>query len=298
MEGCSAQFAPPELLSDCGSRLERRDLRGVSEGWAAPTCLFVAREAMDIHAPGAPQLTLSLHVSGASLERLDDPSWRGRAATPRTFTFGMPEPSVWRAHGPGVLRQIYFSPGLVTPLSLELLDEPKPTWRDNLFHFYDGELLTLVSAYADRAGDTQVPATTVEMDARAALICAHLIRTRAVAKRAPSQARHVGIVQWRLRKVLALIEERLTDDVRLKDLAAEAGLSLFHFVRAFRDTMGETPHRYLQRRRVERACVLLHSSNIPIAEIAVKCGFPSHSHFSSTFRAIVGVSPRQFREDR
>ena len=78
-------------------------------------------------------------------------------------------------------------------------------------------------------------------------------------------------------------------------LARVAHVSPAHFIRSFRATFGETPHRYLQRRRVERAMFLLRETDDSITEICFDVGFSSLGTFSRTFREIVGESPRSYR---
>ncbi|MBY6307265.1 helix-turn-helix domain-containing protein [Streptomyces clavuligerus] len=80
-------------------------------------------------------------------------------------------------------------------------------------------------------------------------------------------------------------------------LARIAHVSEAHFTRTFRATFGETPHRYLQRRRVERAMFLLRESDRSVTDICFAVGFGSTGTFSRTFRDIVGRSPRQYRRD-
>ncbi len=79
-------------------------------------------------------------------------------------------------------------------------------------------------------------------------------------------------------------------------LARIAIVSEAHVIREFRATFGETPHRYLQRRRVERAMFLLRATDRPVTEICLDVGFTSLGTFSRTFRDIVGESPSQYRE--
>jgi AraC-like DNA-binding protein len=78
-------------------------------------------------------------------------------------------------------------------------------------------------------------------------------------------------------------------------LARVARTSPAHFSRQFRATFGESPHRYLQRRRVERAMELLRETERPVTEICFDVGFNSLGTFSRTFRAIVGESPSAYR---
>ena len=78
-------------------------------------------------------------------------------------------------------------------------------------------------------------------------------------------------------------------------LARVAHVSPAHFSRQFRATFGETPHRYLQRRRVERAMELLRETDRTVTEICFDVGFASLGTFSRTFRAVVGESPSRYR---
>jgi transcriptional regulator GlxA family with amidase domain len=78
-------------------------------------------------------------------------------------------------------------------------------------------------------------------------------------------------------------------------LARIAHVSEAHFIRTFRATFGETPHRYLQRRRIERAMFLLRESDRSVTDVCFAVGFTSLGTFSRTFREIVGRSPSEYR---
>ncbi|MFF5127566.1 helix-turn-helix domain-containing protein [Streptomyces syringium] len=80
-------------------------------------------------------------------------------------------------------------------------------------------------------------------------------------------------------------------------LARIAHVSPAHFTRTFRATFGETPHRYLQRRRVERAMFLLRETDRSVTDICFEVGFGSPGTFSRTFSDIVGRSPRTYRKE-
>ncbi|HEY1507825.1 MAG TPA: AraC family transcriptional regulator [Solirubrobacteraceae bacterium] len=81
------------------------------------------------------------------------------------------------------------------------------------------------------------------------------------------------------------------------ELARIAYVSEAHFIRTFKATFGETPHRYLQRRRVERAMFMLRETDLSVTEICFDVGFLSLGTFSRTFREIVGQSPSAYRGD-
>ena len=81
----------------------------------------------------------------------------------------------------------------------------------------------------------------------------------------------------------------------LTKLASIALVSRAHFIRTFKATFGETPHRYLQRRRVERAMYLLRTTERNVTDICMEVGFSSLGTFSRTFTEIVGATPSQFR---
>ncbi|MET9779677.1 AraC family transcriptional regulator [Nocardiopsis alba] len=80
-------------------------------------------------------------------------------------------------------------------------------------------------------------------------------------------------------------------------LARLAHLSPSHFTRLFRDTFGETPYRYLRRRRLERACALLRDTDTPVTDIALMVGFESLGTFSRTFTEVIGRPPTRYRAE-
>jgi len=104
-----------------------------------------------------------------------------------------------------------------------------------------------------------------------------------------------GLAPWQERRAKELMVHCLAEDVPLGRLAAECKLSIRHFSRAFRRTTGEAPHRWLLKRRVERACKLLSDHAMPLADIALACGFADQSHFTRVFSAMLGVSPGAWR---
>lgn len=99
----------------------------------------------------------------------------------------------------------------------------------------------------------------------------------------------------RLLRARDAMDRAYADPLDIPALAAIALMSPAHFIRRFGVTFGETPHRYLQRRRVERAMFLLRRTDKSVTDICFEVGFASLGTFSRTFRDIVGVSPTTYR---
>src|SRR3979490_2035773 len=91
------------------------------------------------------------------------------------------------------------------------------------------------------------------------------------------------------------MDRSYADPLAVRAVAAVAHLSEGHFIRSFRAAFGETPHRYLQRRRVERSMFLLRETDCSVTDICFDVGFTSRGTFSRTFREIVGEPPSDYR---
>lgn len=99
----------------------------------------------------------------------------------------------------------------------------------------------------------------------------------------------------RMLRVRDAMDRDYDQPLDIRALARLAHVSEAHLIRTFRATFGETPHRYLQRRRVERAMYLLRESGLSVTEISLRVGFTSLGTFSRTFNGIVGEPPSAYR---
>jgi AraC-like DNA-binding protein len=104
-----------------------------------------------------------------------------------------------------------------------------------------------------------------------------------------------GLAPWQARRAKELMNANLNGKLPLSQLAEQCGLSVRHFARAFRQSTGVPPHRWLLSRRIERAKELLHDPALALAEVALACGFADQSHFTRMFTTVVGLSPGLWR---
>jgi AraC family transcriptional regulator len=127
-------------------------------------------------------------------------------------------------------------------------------------------------------------------------IAVYLARRYGIPIHTPKHYRR-GLPGHRLRLVVDFIHGHLNQDLRLAELAALAGMSPHYFAQLFRQSTGQTPHRYVLLQRVERAKRLLRNGRLSALEIGLTLGFADASHFSKVFRRMVGVTPSAFRAE-
>lgn len=104
-----------------------------------------------------------------------------------------------------------------------------------------------------------------------------------------------GLAAWQQKRVAHYIEEHLSEAIPLAALAGMAGLSPYHFARAFKHSFGVPPHRYHMTRRIAEAKTLLARTTVTVTEIALQVGFSETSSFTAAFRKLTGHSPTEFR---
>ena len=104
-----------------------------------------------------------------------------------------------------------------------------------------------------------------------------------------------GLAPWQVRLTTRYVAEHLSDRITVQHLASVARLSDCHFTRAFKVSVGSTPHSFILQQRIERAKELMLNSSEPLCQIALICGLADQSHLSRTFRAIEGCTPAAWR---
>ena len=131
---------------------------------------------------------------------------------------------------------------------------------------------------------------SVLRDEIARLVAVHLARRGSRGPTAPA----AGKLQ-RVERARALIENSLGGPLRIRDLAAAACMSPFHFCRLFKLVTGKSPHAYLTGRRIERAKELLAAKKLPLVQVAFAVGFQTQGHFTEVFHRHTGTTPRKYR---
>jgi AraC family transcriptional regulator len=117
----------------------------------------------------------------------------------------------------------------------------------------------------------------------------------------PNAETHVvrgGLPAWQMRRVIAHVEANLSRKIAIQELARLLDLSASHFCRAFKCTFGASPRHYVLRRRIEVARGLMLTTSEPLSSIAARCGMCDQSHFTRSFRRIVGETPYTWRRTR
>jgi AraC family transcriptional regulator len=199
---------------------------------------------------------------------------------------------VWRARTDFELIACVIDVSLVTEVHAELDRRPEGElrFRNNFEDPAAQQLMRLL--YADSADG--YPADRLYTDH---LIHALAYRFLVVGRGSdpPSTEKQVSPLP---RHILGRVVERMRNlgtELSLEVLAKESGYSRVHFVRMFRAATGYTPHNYLLKLRLDRARELLASPALSLTEIALECGFSSHSHLSRVFRQVLGATPSEYR---
>jgi transcriptional regulator of acetoin/glycerol metabolism len=104
-----------------------------------------------------------------------------------------------------------------------------------------------------------------------------------------------GLSPGVLRRVREYVTAHIHENLDIATLASHAGLSAYHFARAFKASVGMPPHRYLLEQRIRKAAELIERSEQPLTSIALDVGFADQAHFSRSFHALMGLTPSQFR---
>lgn len=239
--------------------------------------------------------TLSLYIAdGYDTWHKTSNGWRNGGGPDRFCLMPTGVESTWDLRSDLSFVHLYCSEAHLRQLAEETWDRSPAHLQLHEKVFASDDRITQLYRHFLLSCDWQQPANQLMLSSASTLLLTHLLqRYSDVSWRAP-QARG-GLAPAVLRRLLAFIDAHLDRPLTLAQLSHEASLSEFHFARMFRHSMGEAPHQYVMRRRMQRAQQMLADASLSLTTIAFSCGFHSPSHFSNRFRQIHGVSPSAYR---
>ena len=159
----------------------------------------------------------------------------------------------------------------------------------------DAVLQCLSSGLLTAAG-SGTPASRMLAGHLAHAIQLHVVQRYGTAERTlPTRGMLAG---WQVERAKAILAEHANTDMSISHVANACGLSRSYFIKAFRQTVGTTPHRWLLEHKVERVKQCLLARMEPIADIAQQCGFSDHAHLTRVFTSMVGTPPATWRRER
>lgn len=158
---------------------------------------------------------------------------------------------------------------------------------------FDSQLRSFLGLFQEEAG-SDAPGHQFVASSAALILVAGILR-RAPGNLPLLPTRREGYRHPRVVRAIEYMRANQDREIPLAELAQLTGLSPYHFIRAFRAESGRTPHEYLINLRIERARQLLRTTESSITEICYTCGFANPSHFATTFKRLVGISPSEYR---
>lgn len=252
--------------------------------------------APEIEQPALGDHILCLHLGGAKrVRRSLGARARDYSVENRALTI-MPagQSNRWLTTGPIDFAHLALEPRQLDRIALEEFDRAPGTWelpdtvglRDPLIERLFVDLLTS-GARGDSHGRLYPQSLMTVLATR--LVGEHAVRARGA-----RVARHSGgLPDWRLKRVIEFMTDNMPSDIGLDDLTAVSGLSRAQFFRAFKQSMGVSPHKHLSALRMDRVGDLMRMSHFTAAEAAAAVGLRSGPRFDTAFRRRFGASPRK-----
>lgn len=252
------------------------------------------------HAPveavvsGMPQHAIALHLDGCTLvEKWSDGRLQGHLSRIGSVTL---VPAMrrtrWVLGGHSRVAHLYVDPAAVDAAACEA------GWRAAPLRDFFAEDDAVLAGIVRAALRDDLAAEALARDELLAQAHRHLARHYRGDGAVPAAPRTAALTAATLRRLFRHLDEHLAEPLPLAALAAIAGLSQDHFLRAFKAAVGQTPHQLVIARRIAEAQRPLHGTRLPVSEIATRCGFATPSHFSAAFRARLGVAPADWRRAR
>ena len=249
-----------------------------------------------VEVPALKNTLVSIHF-GPSVHiacRRGGASHRGTAVHGDIDIIPADTPSLWELKEKDTAFIMSVSPELLNRVAEGFDFDPSRIEIRNRFQMRDAQLENIGWALKAEM-ESGYPCGSLYLDSLAVSVAARLVRCHSSVS-AESEKPNGRLLGRRLKDVISYIEDNLSRNISLDDIATVAGLSVSHFKCLFRESVGLPVHQYVIRRRVERAKTLLGEGKMPISQIALETGFAHQSHLAHHMRRLLGVSPKTLRE--
>lgn len=233
-----------------------------------------------------------LHLSGTGLleHRFNGQTYRGKPFPGSFCILPRGNPSAWHLNHPATVLYFYLFPSLIAPIASDICHIGSDCLElGYLFNDYDPLIEQIGRTILSELQIGAAP-SHLYIESLVQTLAIHLVQNYSSI---PSTLTFLNgtLAPHQLRRVKAYIQERLSENLSLTELAGVVGSSARHFSRQFKQATGFSPHQYLIHSRLERAKVLLHEGRLPIAEIAQQTGFADQSHLTHHYRRVFDVTP-------
>jgi AraC family transcriptional regulator len=288
----------PKFWSHLGQQLSLEP-KGLATPWVAPVAKMAAPDGFgeSIWIDEAQDTSISVRLGGAHVVKAKGAGAGATTARGGNFTLVPKGASNWFTADGGCVFANIFLPDTLIDRASDAIGQGRLSGRlrpDLVFNDHPN-LNKTARNYVERALNAHAPPTCLEMEGRAMLLLDTLLEMHGAAR--PTTRTSGGLSGWQLRRVTDFMTEHVAEDLALDELAAQVNFSAKHFARAFRQSTGVPPHRWMIERRVDRARALLVEGDLSLAEIALACGFADQSHFTAAFRRGTGLTPGAYRRE-
>ena len=265
------------------------------KGWHGLDVAEIIHPLDDFALPALPRHILVINLSAPSTIQERLAGRQGHLGTGNVVILPAGAPTTWHLEREGEVRHLhlYLSPTLLQQIATSADIDPDTVEFVDTLGMFDPRIETIaLSLLSELRSEGRGGRLYVESLAN--ILGIHLLRQHSSVKQ-PSLPRSVGLDRATLRRVSTYIEEHLAEDLSLSELAAVAYLSPYHFARLFKASTGFAPHQYVIGRRIERAKLLLSTTNWSLAAIAHAVGFAHESHLALHFKRLTGLLPSSYR---
>lgn len=285
-------YAPGEILAEGDSGADRRRRVFYRQFRYEPSA---------VSGPGIDSLLLVIYRQGTvMMRRRCEDAWQERMVQPGDLSvLGAGMSSDWTWDQPIEVSHVYLSYDLLAETCAQAFgqDYRRLAARDAL-DIRDPRAVALADMLiGELCAPSAGGALLVDTLAQSLSICA--IRDY---HRHPAALRGAGgtpgLAPAQQRRALAFIDAHLDRDFELADLARAAGVSAYHFIRCFKASFGVSPYQFVMKKRLDRVVELVRSTKLPLADIALSCGFSDQSHMTRVLKKGTGLTPGALRRHR